>query len=328
MFDGMGAQRCNSLKPEILHREFTKAVDRGMTEYIILNVGNIREHIFGIKQVVQYMSDFDAVKSNNDDYFYLEFVRNTYGDTHDDRSDDTYGDEQSRILALLYKEYYHLPFLFDTDFSDYTIQDSYYANLIRYTLQQIYSRSEDSPNGFIGNFIKHSTLLEGIGILKEKFAGDKPKWQALLVKLRELSSTLRGSRKTYFEKEILYQTAYLNLLNSISYHFSASIEHYLQQQSYKSYLEAQQALLEYEQLLELRRELEYGKFSHWNRNDLNTRIEKNYEFLQGYLQMLDHLRWMNLPGDAEGPQLVYSAYHYNPNFKSAYRKDLIVYPEA
>ncbi len=316
MFDGLGSQRCNSLKPEIFHREFKKAIEKNMTEYIILNVGNIREHIFGIKQIVEYMNDFDSVKDRENDYFYLEFVK------------DTYGADQSDILASLYKEFYHLPFLFDENFTDYAIQDSYYANLIRYTLQQVYSRNEDAPNSFIGSFTKHSTLLEGIGILKEKFALDKPKWQALLVKLSEVSSTLSGSKKNYFDKEILYQTKYLNLLNSIAYHFSVSIENYLKKETYQSYLEAEQACLEYEQLLELRKELEYGKFVGWNKNDLNTRIEKNYKFLKGYLQMLDHLRWMNLPGDAEGPQLIYSAYHYNPNYKTAYRKDLTLYPEA
>jgi hypothetical protein len=43
--------------------------------------------------------------------------------------------------------------------------------------------------------------------------------------------------------------------------------------------------------------------------------------------MLDHQRWMNLEGMAEGPQPCYAAYKYNPNFKTAYRPDVFLQTE-
>jgi hypothetical protein len=104
--------------------------------------------------------------------------------------------------------------------------------------------------------------------------------------------------------------------------FCRSARHYLAGAGYDAYLEAFQALRHCGAALEVERRLDTGKFAGWHRNDLNCRTWKCRQFLDGWHRMLDHLRWMNLDGMAEGPQPVYLQYKYNPNFKTAYREDL------
>jgi hypothetical protein len=110
-------------------------------------------------------------------------------------------------------------------------------------------------------------------------------------------------------------------------HFCFSARSYLAGEGYAAYLAAFQALRHCEAALDVENRIDGGKFAGWHRNDLNCRTKKCRDFLRGWHQMLDHLRWLNLEGMAEGPQPCYASYKYNPNFHTAYRPDLFLQTE-
>jgi hypothetical protein len=315
MFTGALSVRITSYSPRTYARELKRSVEAGMTGIFILNVGNIREKIFNLRQAMGYANNYAEMAEisgpNGEGYFgwYTSHVLHA----------------RDAAVASAYRDLTEIPFRLNEDNPDSKFGDNIYTNIVRYSLQRIYNRENKPPTIYgLGSLV---TFDEAMDWFIEKLGGAAPKWEVALARAADLPRHLDGAAKTFFESEALAQLEKATHLNNMALHFCFSARSYLAGEGYAAYLAAFQALRHCEAALDVENRIDGGKFTGWHRNDLNCRTKKCRDFLRGWHQMLDHLRWLNLEGMAEGPQPCYASYKYNPNFHTAYRPDLFLQTE-
>lgn len=315
MFTGSQSMRVISFSPRIYAREMKRVVDMGMNRIFILNVANVREKIFNLRQVMGYANDYETMAEisgpDGRGYFdwYVQNVLNT----------------QAAEVADSYRALIEIPFPFDENNPDNVVGDNIYTNIVRYTLQRIYNR-EDSPPS-IWALQSFQSLTEAIEWFIKKLSETEPQWHVAFERAQDAAKHLEGNQRRFYENEAGAQIEKSLHLTRMALAFCRSVRYYLEGEGYEAYLEAYQALRHVRSAVDLEERIETGKFKGWHRNDLNCRTWKCRDFLSTWHSMLDDQRWMNLDGLAEGPQPCYAAYKYNPNFKTAYRPDLHLQPE-
>lgn len=315
MFNGAQSMRVTSYAPRVYARELKRAVDLGMNRILILNVGNVREKIFNLRQVMGYASDYAAMTAicgpDGDGYFGW-YTRHVLGTEHHE-------------VADAYRALTAIPFAADDSRPDNTVGDNLYPILVRFTLQRVYNREDKPPD--IWGLKRFTTLREALSWFGERMDAAEPKWAIAAERAHDAVRHLHGNRRTFFENEALAQLDKSLHQTRMARAFCRSVMHYLDRRGYDAYLEAYQALRHVEAALAVEARIETGEFTGWHRNDLNCRTWKCKDFLTTWHAMLNDQRWMNLEGMAEGPQPCYAAYKYNPNFPTAYRPDLFLQPE-
>jgi len=315
MFNGAQSMRVTSYAPATYARELKRVVNLGMTEIFILNVANVREKIFNLRQVAGYANHYEAmVKISGDDgegYF-------------DWYAAQVLGAEHAELTAA-YRALTEIPFPIDDAYPDNTIGDNFYTMFVRYTLQRVYNREDAAPG--IWRMVPLDSVREAMDWAESRFGDAEPKWALAAERAHDAAKHLAGNRRTFFENEAVAQLDKVLSLTRMVLAFARSVTHYLDGRGYDAYLQAYQALRHVEEALEVEKRIEVGKFKGWHRNDLNCRTWKCRDFLATWHAMLNDLRWLNLDGMAEGPQPCYASYKYNPNFRTAYRADLFAEPE-
>jgi len=312
MFNGGQSVRVTSYAPRIYARELKRVVDLGMNRIFILNVGNVREKIFNLRQAMGYANHYEAMTgvAGADGSGYFGWYTRQVLDT-----------EQAEV-ADAYRALTDIPFAIQPDT---VVGDNFYTILVRFTLQRVYNR-QDLPPGIWG-MPKFANLREALAWFIQQFAVAEPKWDVAAERARDAVKHLQGNRRTFFENEAVAQIEKVLHLTRMGLAFCRSVDRYLDGRGYDAYLDAYQALRHVEAALEVERRIETGKFKGWHRNDLNCRTWKCRDFLTTWHALLNDQRWMNLDGLAEGPQPCYAAYKYNPDFPTAYRPDLFLQTE-
>ncbi len=316
MFNGTQSMRVTSYPPRVYARELKRVVDLGMKGIFIVNVGNLREKIFNLRQVMGYANDVAAMTAiaGPDGSGYVGwYIRQVLGT------------EQAEV-ADAYRALTEIPFSTDKNQRpDNLVGDNLYTILVRFTLKRVYNREDKAPD--IWGLKRFATLREALAWYIEQLGAAEPKWDLAAERARDAAKHLQGNRRSFFEHEAAAQLDKSLHLTRMALTFCRSVEHYLEGRGYEAYLEAGQARRHVEAALAVEKRIETGKFKDWHRNDLNCRTWKCRDFLNTWHAMLNDLRWMNLDGLAEGPQPCYAAYKYNPNFPTAYRPDLFLQPE-
>ncbi|MDP6631500.1 MAG: glycosyl hydrolase 115 family protein [Kiritimatiellia bacterium] len=315
MFNGAQSMRVTSYAPRIFARELKRVVDLGMTEICILNVANIREKIFNLRQVAGYVNHYEAMVTicGDDGEGYFDwYAAQVPGVVHPE-------------VTAAYRALTEIPFPFDDANPDNTVGDNFYTMVVRFTLQQIYNHEDAAPAIF--HMVPVDTLREAMDWAESRFGDSEPKWAMAAERAHDAAKHLVGNRRTFFENEAIAQLDKVLSLTRMVLAFSRSVTHYLDGRGYDAYLQAYQALRHVEEALDVEKRIEVGKFKDWHRNDLNCRTWKCRDFLTTWHAMLNDLRWLNLDGMAEGPQPCYASYKYNPNFPTTYRTDLFTEPE-
>lgn len=315
MFNGAQSMRVTSYAPRVYARELARVVELGMNRIFILNVGNVREKIFNLRQVMGYANDYEAMTgvcgADGSGYFGW-YTRQVLG-------------TENREVADAYRALTEIPFPADDGRPDNTVGDNFYTMLVRFTLQRVYNREDQPPD--IWGLKRFTTLRESLDWFDAQLSAAAPKWAVAAERARDAAGHLQGNRRTFFENEAAAQLDKVLHLTRMAQTFCRSVAHYLDGRGYEAYLDAWQALRHVEAALAVEKRIETGNFKDWHRNDLNCRTWKCRDFLTTWHAMLDDRRWLNLDGLAEGPQPCYAAYKYNPNFPTAYRPDLFLQTE-
>lgn len=315
MFNGSQSMRVTSFPPRVYARELKRAVDLGMNRIFILNVANVREKIFNLRQVMGYANDYAAMTaiSGPDGSGYPSWYTRTVLGTEQPEVGDAY-----RALTSI-------PFPGNEARPDNLIGDNFYSLYIRFTLQRVYKRVDKAPD-FWG-MRSFGNLREALEWYGANMAAAEPKWEVAAERARDAARHLAGNRRAFYENEAVAQLEKVLHLTRMAMAFGKSVCLYYDNRGYDAYLEAFQALRHCDMALDVEKRIETGKFKGWHRNDLNCRTWKCRDFLVTWHALLNDLRWMNLEGMAEGPQPCYAAYKYNPNFPTAYRREIFLQPE-
>jgi len=261
MFTGALSVRVTSYSPKTYAREMQRVVDAGMNNIFILNVGNLREKIFNLRQVMGYANDYASMASicgtDGDAYFgwYAGHVLKA-------------GDARA---AQVYRDLTELPFRLDDENPDSAFGDNIYTNIVRYSLQRLYNR-EDQPPAIFGLATRAGlqTLGEAMDWFIGKLGAVAPKWELAVTRARDNTRHLAGAPLRFYEQEGLAQIEKVTALNAMALHFCHSIRLYLAGAGYDACLEAFQAVRHCDAALEIERRIDTGKFAGWHRNDLPT----------------------------------------------------------
>jgi hypothetical protein len=312
MFNGGQSVRVTSYAPRIYARELKRVVDLGMNRIFILNVGNVREKIFNLRQAMGYANDYEAMAgiAGADGGGYFGWYTRQVLDTAQPE------------VAEAYRALTEIPFAIQPDT---VVGDNFYTMLVRFTLQRVYNR-QDLPPGIWG-MPKFADLRQALAWCIQQLTVAAPKWDVAAERAQDAAKYVQGNRRTFFENEAVAQIEKVLHLTRMAVAFCRSVERYLDGRGYDAYLDAYQALRHVEAALEVERRIETGKFKGWHRNDLNCRTWKCRDFLTTWHAVLNDQRWLNLEGLAEGPQPCYAAYKHNPNFLTAYRPDVFLQTE-
>ncbi len=315
MFNGGQSMRVTSFAPRVYARELKRVTDLGMHRIFILNVGNVREKIFNLRQVMGYANDYAAMTaiSGADGSRYAPwYTRQVLGTEHPE-------------VADAFRALTEIPFPLDDRRPDNRAGDNLYTILVRFTLQRVYNREDLPPS--IWALRPFANLREAMSWFVAQLVCAEPKWAVAAERARDAAKHLAGNRRTFFEQDAAAQLEKMLHLTRMALAFCRSVTHYLEGRGYEAYLEAFQARRHCEAALAVEKRIETGEFAGWHRNDLNCRTWKCRDFLNTWHAMLNDQRWMNLEGMAEGPQPCYAAYKNNPNFPTAYRREIPLQPE-
>lgn len=314
MFSGQVNMRVLGVEPRVYEREVKRTIDLGMTEFFMLNVANVREKIFGIRQMMAYANHYpEAIQAFDGQSYYQWYTRKQLDTDHPE-------------VAAVYRGLLETPFPFD-DNADHLVGDNFYANVVRYTLGPVYAHQWDQrPGLFRGKYTYDGkpvgNVAQAMQWCIERTGPRRAQWDAVYQRALNARRHLSGSRLWFYENEVLAQVEKMMHLNNMVYAFATSVTHYINRRIYDAYLEAYQSLRHMDMALEVEKRIENGKFKDWHRNDLNCRTWKNRDFLAHYHAMLNDLRWINIAELAEGPQCIYAAYKYHWEFPTAYRSEL------
>ncbi|MFZ4397554.1 MAG: glycosyl hydrolase 115 family protein, partial [Kiritimatiellia bacterium] len=136
MFNGGQSMRVTSYAPCVYARELKRVTDLGMHRIFILNVGNVREKIFNLRQVMGYANDYAAMTAiaGADGSSYVPwYTRQVLGTEHPE-------------VADAFRALTGIPFPLDDRRPDNRAGDNLYTILVRFTLQRIYNREDLPPS--------------------------------------------------------------------------------------------------------------------------------------------------------------------------------------
>ncbi|QBG46870.1 hypothetical protein EGM51_05480 [Verrucomicrobia bacterium S94] len=287
--------RINAIHPDTFQREMGRAVEYGMTNAIVLNVGNFKEKIFGIRQMVNYMNRFEDFKScENGDWYFDWYAERVLG-------------AKVSAVADSYRDFFESQFVFSEDRKN--SGDEYFFYYVEQMLNAAYQNEVDRK------------LMR-----PDLFSSSEGRWEVALERAYDCRRFLSGNVLDFYEADLVYPTLKMRHLTGMAVDFTASLEHYLNKEWHKAQLDAYQALLHVREALKAEEWIEqsgWGRFEGWYDHDETARTWHIELLLEHYLDHLKDLKYFNLNYRFRNPKTPGLDYKYQPYFESEYRDDLI-----
>lgn len=320
--------RVNTIHPDVIHREMSKAIQNGLTDMIVLNVGNFKEKIFGIQQMVNYMNDFETYKiQKTGDYYFNLYAKQKLN-------------TNSNNVIQTYKDFFTNQF--DLGEPERKPGDEWYFYYVERLLNMVYQK-EISDKFFKREFPNHKKeefqKLEGFtpklnfalkeyGNLYNKYHNQ---WATSVQQTLHAKGELKGSYLNYYNIDMALPTQKMYELTGMAAKFTESLTHYIHKGYHQSQLAGYAALEHAKKALKIEKQIEnngFGKFKDWYRWDetaLTWRIEK---VLTHYLNHIKDLKYFNLKYHHRNSKTPGIQYKYQPYFKSKYHEELIYMENA
>jgi hypothetical protein len=320
--------RINTIHPDIIHREMEKAITNGLTDMIVLNVGNFKEKIFGIQQMVNYMNNFDDYKSyKNGDYYFNQYVQAKLNSS-------------SKAVIQSYKDFFSNQF--DMGDPERKVGDEWYSFYVERLLNMAYQK-EISDNYFFKEFpngkksqlnsfkdfnSKMNFILDEYYALYDTY---NEKWSVSVQHTLNAKGSLNGSHLNYYNIDMVLPTQKMYHLTGMAKDFTKSLKHYVNKEYHKSQIAAYSALEHSKKSLEIEKKIEEngsGKFKDWYRWDETALTHKTEKELSNYLNNIKDLKYFNLEYKNRNSKTPGIQYKYQPFFDSEYQKELIYMENA
>lgn len=298
--------RINAIHPDTFQREMKHAVDAGMTEMIVLNVGNFKEKIFGIRQMVNYMNHFEEFAAEPDgEWFFDWYAKHQLGT-----------DEPA--IADSYRTFLTCQFRFDE--TKKNSGDEYFFYYVEKMLNLAY-RKEMDPAAF-----KKAFIVDSPDAFIHLLEPSELQWEAALERATDCRRFLAGNTLDFYNADLVYPTLKMTHLTAMAVDFTEAIQCYIDQDYHRSQLAAYQALLHVRQALKAEKMIEqsgWGRFDGWYEHDETARTWHIEQLLVHFIDHLKDLKYFNYEYRSRNPKTPGLDYKYQPEFKSEYRDELI-----
>ena len=298
--------------PELIAEEFAKLMDCGKMDFLILNIGNIRPHIF-TAETVRYLTEkytpgggFDWKKAA--DECYRNFTQKHF---------KNFAREAENIL----REYFANPFSFGPYPDQKAGEEVYHYTLRTAILAVLQNKQEWSNTGFASTLPKEKELR--FAALKELAASSLPAWERTLRKAETLAKAHPDN--IYFDNSCLAHTQimYYSCLGYVE--GLSSLLCYLEKNykaAFTGFFKAKKAMLEAEKVLT---RLSHGKWQNFYRGDWLSCISETIQYLH---TMQGNCRMLGDPGKSAWANEVLNLSHYNFNIVNNAHPDWDILAEA
>jgi len=321
--------RINTIHPNTLHREMSKVIENNMTEMIVLNVGNFKEKIFGVQQIVNYSNNFELFKKYpTGDYYFNWYAKNKLN-SENKNIIDTYKDFFTNQVDLIGNKerkpgdeffFFYVERLLNMSYKKVLDKKFFNKQMLRGKTEKL-----NQLKGFASQMDYLLTDFYSI------YANAEKKWEVSMQRAFLGKKSLGGSQLDFYNSDIVYATQKMYHLTGMSADFTKALNFYIKEDYHQAQLSAYAALEHSKKALQIEKDIETngtGKFNEWYRNDetaLTWRIE---EALSHFLDHIKDLKYFNLPYKNRNSKTKGIQYKYEPFFKSKYQEELIYMQDA
>ncbi|WP_366184055.1 glycosyl hydrolase 115 family protein [Flavobacterium ovatum] len=320
--------RINTIHPNVLHREMAKAVSHNLTDMIVLNVGNFKEKIFGVQQMVNYMNDFDSYKNQaTGDYYFDWYAKKMYN-------------TNSASISQTYKDFFSNQF--DLGDPERKPGDEWYFYYVERLLNMAYQKEMDDkffdkefPGDGKKEYLKLKDFKSKMNFAMEAYAklydSATDKWAVSVQRTLDAKGELTGSKLNFYTIDMALPTEKMYNLTAMAADFSKSLNYYANKDYHQSQLAAYAALEHAKKAVEIEKRIEQngsGKFKDWYRWDETALTYRIVEVLENYISHVKDLKFFNLEYMNRNSKTPGIQYKYQPFFESEYQKELIFMQDA
>ncbi|MFW6367332.1 MAG: glycosyl hydrolase 115 family protein [bacterium] len=300
-FNRWSDMRIMDRQPETIADTMSEAVEAGNTEMLVLNVGNLREKGFHIRQYMHLATDYPAWRGlaagDQWTHTYVQMVL---------KADSQQLEEVYRRLTRL--ENRLVP-----------RGDEGVFTVVEFLLKELYTGGDGATLPVLKT-VPGDTLSDKVIQLATAFAHSADRWQTAWQRARVAEADVHPALQLFYRQEALAQTEKMYHLDSTIHDFCLSAVSYLQADYAPARNQAWQAVQHIDDALKLENRIDTDRFQGWHRNDMNCRTWKIKELLTTWHRMLDDLRFLNLPFQSRNPKLTYR-HQYQPDFDSEYMRN-------
>ncbi len=317
--------RINLLDPDMLCEQMGKAVDHDMTSICVLNVGNMKEKVFGIQQMVNYMNDYEQYKDQKNGEYYAWYVNDKY-------------ESKSVDLIKSYEDFIsnHITFV------DKPMGDEFFSQFTESIIKSIYSHNVDVaffsrsiPKDIAAELKKTSGFEAQMNLLLDYYTTifDKAskRWEISMQRAYDAQDELNGNKRDFYHADLLLPTEKMFRLTSMAAKLSLAAKHYVAASYHKAQLELYAAIKDSKAALDVEQRMENlhtGDFKDWYRFDENALTRVIAPYLENLLDVCKDMKYVTLPYDSRNSKTPGLEYKYQPFFESEYQEELIYMENA
>ncbi len=255
---------------DFLKREIESAFSAGADEYLLLNCGNIRPHVYALDIVRELWSagTIDASEHLN------RFVRSYYSECHAE-------------LEELYRSYADAALSYGPHADDWAGDEYYHHSarqIIGHWLQGKHGESDQRLFWATGNV----PFPEQVKAFEERLKGGIPKWAALLKRCDEVLANLGADDARRARDHLRFHGA-LHLSGCEGfYRLCLSYGEYREGRHPQAFIYASESMWHYRKGLDVLRDAEHGNWDRFYKADWLTNIEStvdNVDTLRRFLRM-------------------------------------------
>ena len=311
--------RINNIHPDTFQYAAKRAVETGATDMIVLNVGNFKEKIFGIRQNVLYMNYFEDFAGQPDGQWFFDwYAKNVLGTDATDIANayrsfidnQLYLQSPSKILGDDFFEFY----------AEQLLNVAYKKEANDSFFKELLTRSK------YNSMAKLDTLNQKIGVIMDYvpavFAESETKWQVAVKRAYDARRYLAGNDLDFYTVDLVYPALKMMHLTGMAFDLTNAVDLYLAHKYHDSQLVAYKALLHARKAIEVENMIEqagWGRFDKWYEHDETARTWHIGEMLTHFLDHLEDLKLFNYEKyDYRNSKTKGLQYKYQPYFDSEY----------
>ncbi|OZQ77451.1 hypothetical protein CA596_07300 [Paenibacillus odorifer] len=253
-----------------LKQEVEAAFESGADEYVLLNCGNIRPHVYTL-DIIRELWSAGSINVNG---HLRQFVAYYYSDHHED-------------LAALYRSYADAAIVYGTH-NDDLAGDEYYHHPARKIIGHWLTGKGDQPLSQLEWAVGEVPFSEQVSRFGEKLASGVKTWRTWLDHCDETISKLGPEDKQRAQDHLRFHGA-IHLSGCEGFYWlCCSYNAYRKEQYPQAFVHASESLWSYQKGLDVLRQSEHGTWKHFYRADWLTNMENtiyNVDILRRYLRM-------------------------------------------
>lgn len=288
-----------AVPPARFYKELKRYVDRGATEYAIINVSGIRPAAMSVEAITDFLWDAEPALGKDPGVAMREYLVDWYG--------RQFGEELAEPLADLRLHYYDIPYMRDTPPVQGRWQGARAEHLLQYQIQELLKRYGDlivegkDPAG-------EDQFANRFRQAKEPLAETAEFFPKLWEETVQMEARVPEDRKDFYRAHFKYQVA-VHLHSARALQIVCDAFDAYQEKANPRLFTASlgDALVEVEQIIDQAHTAEYGK---WDTMFMHVRLMDIYR---------TRLLMKQLIARVEGEPFtdVYRGYHHGSFWKSA-----------